>query len=69
MSTIYNRMPVILQPSDYAEWVDTTPRTPESLKHLIQPFSAELMEAYPVSMLVNSPANDRAECVAPSTKN
>jgi len=24
-----------------------------------------LMEAYPVSTLVNSPSNDRAECVLP----
>ena len=69
MSKIYNRMPVILQPSDYTEWLDATPRTPESLTHLIQPFSAKLMDAYPVSTLVNSPANDRAECIAPFTKN
>ena len=69
MSKIHNRMPVILQPSDYAEWLDATPRTPESLTHLIQPFPTELMEAYPVSTLVNSPANDRAECLVPYTKN
>jgi len=69
MSTIHNRMPVILQPSDYTEWLDTTPRTPESLTHLIQPFSAELMDAYPVSTLVNSPANDHAECISPSMRN
>ena len=69
MSKIHNRMPVILQPSDYTKWLNTTPRTPESLAHLIQPFSAELMDTYPVSTLVNSPANDRAECIAPFTKN
>ena len=69
MSKIHNRMPVILPPSDYAEWLDTTPRAPESLAHFIRPFSAELMEAYPVSTLVNSPANDRAECIAPHKEN
>jgi len=69
MSKIHNRMPVILQPSDYAEWLDTAPRTPESLAHLIQPFSAKPMDAYPVSTLVNSPANDRAECITPQAKN
>ncbi len=69
MSTIHNRMPAILQSSDYADWLDTKPRTPESLIHFIQPFSAEFMDAYPVSTLANSPANDRAECIAPYKKN
>jgi putative SOS response-associated peptidase YedK len=69
MTKIHNRMPVILQPSNYSEWLDATPRTPESLAHLIQPFSAELMDAYPVSTMVNNPANDRAECIVPYTKN
>ncbi len=66
MSKIHNRMPVILQPSDYAEWLDASPRTPNSLVHLLKPFPANLMDAHPVSTLVNSPANDRAECVVPA---
>jgi len=65
MATIHDRMPVILQRSDHAEWLDSAPRPPEKLAHLIRPFPAELMDAYPVSTLVNSPANDRAECIAP----
>jgi putative SOS response-associated peptidase YedK len=65
MSKIHNRMPVILQPSDYAEWLDASPRAPASLAHLIQPFPADLMEAYPVSTLVNSPANDHPDCLEP----
>ena len=64
MSTIHNRMPVILKPENYDEWLDASPQTPESLAHLIQPFPAKSMDAYPVSTLVNSPANDRAECIA-----
>ncbi len=65
MAGIHNRMPVILAPADYAEWIDPAVRNADSLNHLVKPFSAELMEAYPVSTLVNSPANDRAECVLP----
>jgi putative SOS response-associated peptidase YedK len=67
MEPIHNRMPVILQSSDYNEWLDKAARTPESLNHLIKPFPADLMEAYPVSTLVNSPANDRAECLIPAS--
>lgn len=66
MALIHNRMPVILHPADYAEWIDPAVRTHESLKHLIRPFPAELMGAYAVSTLVNSPANDRTECMAPA---
>ena len=66
MQTIHNRMPVILHPTDYAQWLDTAPRTPESLLPLIRPFPAEKMSVYPVSTLVNKPDNDRAELVLPA---
>ena len=32
---------------------------------LLAPYPTEMMEAYPVSTLVNSPANDRQECAEP----
>jgi putative SOS response-associated peptidase YedK len=66
MSSIHNRMPVILHSKDYSEWLDPLPQTAEKLNHLITDYPAELMEAYPVSTLVNSPANDRAECILPA---
>ncbi len=64
MSTLHNRMPVILDQKNYADWLDPAPRTPDSLLHLIQPFPANNMSAYPVSTMVNSPGTDRAELVA-----
>ncbi len=66
MSTLHNRMPVILNPKDYALWLDPTPQTPEKLVHLIKPFPADAMSAHPVSTLVNKPGNDRPECVVPA---
>jgi putative SOS response-associated peptidase YedK len=63
---IHNRMPVILHPRDYAKWLDPSPQTPDQLKPLIKPFPAELMDAYPVSTLVNTPANDTPELVVPA---
>jgi putative SOS response-associated peptidase YedK len=66
MASIHNRMPLILQPQDYAEWIDVAPRSPESLAHLIRPYPSDLMQAYPVSTLVNSPGNDRPECILPA---
>ncbi len=66
MAPIHDRMPVILRPRDYAEWLDASPRAPESLSPLLNAFPADEMSAYPVSTLVNSPANDRAELVVPT---
>lgn len=66
MAAIHNRMPLILKPESIGDWLDASPRAPESLTGLVQPFPADLMECYPVSTLVNSPANDRAECIAPA---
>jgi putative SOS response-associated peptidase YedK len=67
MAPIHNRMPVILQLDTYAQWLDPAPQSPNRLQSLLVPYPAEEMEAYPVSTLVNSPNNDRAECVLPIT--
>ena len=66
MAKLHNRMPVILNPSDYDAWLDPAPRAPDSLAALLKPFPAVEMTAHPVSTLVNSPANDRPELVAPA---
>jgi putative SOS response-associated peptidase YedK len=65
MAGIHNRMPVILDSKDYNIWLDAAPQTPANLFPLIKPFPADKMSAYPVSTLVNSPANDKAELVVP----
>ena len=68
MSTLHNRMPVILDRADYSQWLDPAPpaKHPESLLPLIRSFPADRMSAYPVSTIVNSPGNDRAECLLPA---
>jgi putative SOS response-associated peptidase YedK len=66
MKPLHNRMPVILDPNDYSDWLDPAPRTSDSLLHLIKPFPHLPMSAYPVSTLVNSPGNDRPELVVPA---
>jgi putative SOS response-associated peptidase YedK len=66
MEKIHDRMPVILHSRDYAKWLDAAPQTPENLQPLIKPFSADAMSAYPVSTLVNKPANDMPELVVPA---
>jgi len=62
VADLHNRMPVILDPDDYDAWLmaaDTA--IPQAL---LQPFPAQLMQAYPVSKRVNSPKNDTPDMIA-----
>jgi putative SOS response-associated peptidase YedK len=61
IAPIHNRMPVILSPSAYAQWIDPAPLAPAALQGLLAPYPANEMTASPVSTLVNDPANDRPE--------
>lgn len=64
---IHNRMPVILASADYAKWLDpATP--PDEAKALLRPAPDDALEAYPVSALVNKPANDGPELIKPSNE-
>ncbi len=65
MAQIHNRMPVILPPSAYEQWLDPAERNPDDFNSLLKPYPAELMMAYPVSRLVNSPKNDSPELIEP----
>lgn len=60
---IHNRMPVILPEDAYDLWLDPDEKGPEQLNHLLGPYPAERMDAYPVSRAVNNPANDSPECI------
>jgi putative SOS response-associated peptidase YedK len=65
MARLHDRMPVILPPAAYAQWLDPAPQTPERLLPYLQPFPADEMSAYPVSTQVNSPGNDHPELIQP----
>lgn len=67
MQSIHNRMPLILPPSAHAAWLQPGEASADHLLALLRPHPAEPMEAYPVSTLVNSPANDLPDCVRPVT--
>lgn len=64
MAPIHNRMPVILEKEDYDMWLDPGDN-PQQALHLLRPYPAEKMAAYPVSTFVNSPRNDAPACIEP----
>lgn len=67
LESLHGRMPVILKPEDYEDWLGPDYQETAELQSLLKPFPAEQMEVYPVSDQVNSPANDRPDCIAPQS--
>ncbi len=63
---VHNRMPVILPAPAIETWLAPVEQSPATLLPLLQPFPAEEMAFYPVSRVVNSPANDVAACIRPA---
>jgi putative SOS response-associated peptidase YedK len=63
MKPIHDRMPVILPKQVASTWLDEKIKDPAALEKLLIPLPSEKLTAHPVSKLVNSPANDRPECV------
>jgi putative SOS response-associated peptidase YedK len=57
-------MPVILPEEAWSEWLDPTNEDLPALQSLLKPFPAELMQAYPVSRLVNDVRHDGPELMA-----
>ncbi|RST60186.1 SOS response-associated peptidase [Siminovitchia terrae] len=60
---IHDRMPVILKPEEESIWLDKTIKDTDYLNHLLTPLPENLMEAYKVSELVNSPKNNSIELI------
>lgn len=58
MTSIHDRMPVILRPEDEEIWLDSSIHDTEYLKQFLKPIDSQYMEAFEVSSNVNSPKNN-----------
>jgi putative SOS response-associated peptidase YedK len=63
MRDIHERMPVIVPRDMYPTWLSREMQDSDELRHLILPYPADLMTAYPVSKKVNSPNNDSPDLI------
>ncbi len=63
VSQLHDRMPAIIDPAAYGQWLDPAIQDPEQLKPLLGPYVAQPMQLTPVRpSLVNSPQYDGPEC-------
>jgi putative SOS response-associated peptidase YedK len=62
---IHDRMPIVLDPSEYDRWLDPSVNDLRSVQQMMHPRPAPDLALYEVSSHVNSPANDDPQCVVP----
>jgi len=65
LGRIHDRMPMIVEPSRYAEWLDPSVEDLDSLRGLLVPAAPGRLTAYPVSKDVNNVRNNGPHLVEP----
>lgn len=65
LGRIHDRMPMMLAPERYAEWLDPGVDDRDRLLGLLEPAAPGRLEAYPVSTLVSQVRNNGPELVEP----
>ncbi len=65
LADVHNRMPVILPPEHYDQWLDPSIQVLKSVMRLLKPFDSNLMKQFAVSTRVNAVANDDPDCATP----
>lgn len=67
MEGVHHRMPVVLDPTDYARWID--PATDkDALRALLRPAVPGTLARRPVTRYVNDPRHDDPRCLADEEK-
>jgi putative SOS response-associated peptidase YedK len=64
VAPLHDRMPVVLSPSAYAEWLSPDQLSADRLQKLMVPCPPDEMETFPVGRGVNNPRFDDPACIA-----
>jgi len=67
VAELHDRMPVIVTPDKYDVWLDPDVNDFSTIHDILNPFHANLMRRYPVSMKLNNSKTDDAESASPVT--
>ncbi|MET0740068.1 MAG: SOS response-associated peptidase [Candidatus Nanopelagicales bacterium] len=62
---IHDRMPLLVEPDRWGQWLDPDFSDPEQLTSLLMPAAPGRLDAYPVSTAVNNVRNNGPELLAP----
>ena len=64
MKDIHDRMPAILKKDDEKEWINSKITDKKEILKMVNTYPAKEMDAYEVSPMVNSPANNNPKVIA-----
>ncbi|MFQ5785902.1 MAG: SOS response-associated peptidase [Alphaproteobacteria bacterium] len=64
LGPIHHRMPAILPPGTYGDWLDPAPASLDALAALLRPLPDDALAAHPVGRMVNDARNDAPVCIA-----
>ena len=59
---IHERMPLIIPPERYGDWLNPATEKPDQLQQMLMPYGGEL-HLHPVSRAVNSPLKDNPHLI------
>ena len=65
LGQIHDRMPMVIRPESWADWLDPANTEPGDLQALLAPAMAGGLATYPVSTAVNSVRNNGPELIEP----
>jgi putative SOS response-associated peptidase YedK len=63
LGRLHDRMPMLVEPENWARWLDPQVTAVEGLRELLVPAASGRLEAYPVSTQVNDVRNDGPQLV------
>ena len=66
---IHHRMPIVLHPDAFYEWLNPNNQDTSKLENLIREQTVQKFIACPVSTYVNSPKNNDPKCIRPEEEN
>ncbi|MGO9080833.1 MAG: SOS response-associated peptidase [Streptosporangiaceae bacterium] len=66
LGRIHDRMPMIIDPGSWPDWLDPEVTDPAQLRPLLAPAISGLLESYPVSTAVNSVRHNGPELIEPA---
>jgi len=68
MRPFHDRMPVILEPGDYTQWLDRDETDASRISPLLRPCPNDWLSPSPVSARLNDTRNDDAACLVPEPR-
>ncbi|WPL15702.1 hypothetical protein Thiowin_00616 [Thiorhodovibrio winogradskyi] len=66
VAAVHDRMPVMIDPKDWDQWLHPGEADENRLKRLFQPCPGDAMIGYPVTWSVGQPRFDAPECLVPT---